>query len=115
MEEHIEIKIYKSKLTFHSEEEKHILLTNNLEAQENDLTIICDSQLMSGLLDLANNLKKHDWTFEMSDDHRYWSAGNAEMNTIRHQIFQFGTSGKKLLDFFYPEDNRGCHNQNDYL
>jgi len=115
MEEHTEIKIYKSRSAVHSEEEKYILLTSNLEAQEDDFTIICDPQLMPGVLKLSDNLRNHDWTFEMSDDHRYWSAGIAEMNTIRNQIFQFGTGGKKLLDFFYPENNSGCHNKNNYL
>ena len=115
MGENTEIKIYKSRLTIHSEDEKYILLTNNLDAQENEFTIICDSKLMPGLLKLSDNLRNHDWTFEMSDDHRYWKAGNEEMNTIRNQIFQFETGGKKLLDFFYPENNSGCHNKNSYL
>ena len=115
MEEHAETKIYKSRLTVHSEEEKYILLTNDLEAQEDDFTIICGSHLMPGLLKLSDNLRNHDWTFEMSDDNRYWRAGSEEMSTIRHQIFQFGTGGKKLLDFFYPENNSGCHNKNSYL
>ena len=115
MEEHTEIKIYKSRSTVHSEDEKYILLTNNPEAQENEFTIICNSQLIPGLLKLSDNLRNHDWTFEMSDDHKYWRTGSEEMNTIRYQIFQFGTGGKKLLDFFYPENNSGCHNKNSYL
>jgi hypothetical protein len=115
MEEHTEIKIYKSRSTVHSEDEKHILLTDNLEAQENEFTIICDSKLMPELLKLSDNLRNHDWTFEMSDDSRYYRWGKEQMNTIRNQISRNGSHGIKLLDFFYPENNNGCHNKNNYL
>ena len=114
MEEHFEQKIYRYNRNV--EVEKFIIMTNDSElVNNNNSAIMCQPEELEGLLELSDNLRKHDWTFEMSDDHRYWSAGNAEMNTIRHQIFQFGTSGKKLLYFFYPKNNSGCHNQNDYL
>jgi len=111
----VETKIYKSRLASHSDTEEHILLTTNSNNVDNDFLIVCTSETIPSLIELSDKLRNHDWTFEMSDDHRYWSAGNAEMNTIRGQILQYGTGGKKLLDFFYPENNSGCHSKNSYL
>ena len=32
---------------------------------------------------LKKNLKEHDWTYEMSDDHSYWLSGTAQREKIR--------------------------------
>ena len=29
-------------------------------------------------------LKAHDWSYQYSDDHRYWSKGRDEANMIEH-------------------------------
>lgn len=113
MKEHFEQKVYRYNRNI--ETEKFIVLTDNSEMINDDSTIICKQEELEELLELANNLRKHDWTFEMSDDHRYWKWGQAEMNVIRNQIHKCGDSGKKLLDFFYPENNLGCHYKNSYL
>ena len=114
MEEYFEQKIYRYNRNV--EVEKFIILTNDSKlANSNDSVIVCQPEELEELLELANNLRKHDWTFEMSDDGRYWRWGQEEMRVIRSQIKKCGNSGKKLLDFFYPEDNRGCHYKKDYL
>jgi hypothetical protein len=28
-------------------------------------------------------IDQHDWTFEMSDDHRWWSSGNANFQNMK--------------------------------
>lgn len=113
MEEHFKQKIYRYNRNI--ETEKFIILTNNLESIDNDSTIICKPEELEGLLELANNLRKHDWTFEMSDDSRYWRWGQEEMRTIKNQIYKNKDNGKKLLDFFYPENNVGCYKKSAYI
>jgi len=113
MEEYFEQKIYRYNRNI--EEEKYILLTNNPNATDNELTIICKLEEVEKLLELAKNLRNHDWTFEMSDDSRYYRWGKEQMNTIRSQISRNGSHGIKLLDFFYPENSSGCHNKKNYL
>ena len=113
MEEHLEQKIYRYNRNI--ETEKFITLTTNSEEIEDDSTIVCKPEEIEGLLELANNLRKHDWTFEMSDDHRYWRAGTEELSRLRSLIARHGSAGKKLFHFFYPEDSRGSHRKEDYL
>ena len=113
MEERFEQKIYRYGRNI--ETENFILLTNDPNAIENEFTIICQLEEVEKLLELAKNLKNHDWTFEMSDDSRYYRWGREQMSTIRSQISRNGLHGVKLLDFFYPENNSGCHNKNNYL
>ena len=38
------------------------------------------------LLQLKTLLQKHDWTYNYSDDHRYWVKGNKEADEIRRQM-----------------------------
>lgn len=113
MEENFEKRIYRYGRNIESE--KSILLTNNPDAITDDLVIMCKPEELEELLKLAENLRKHDWTFEMSDDGRYYRWGKEQMSTIRSQISRNRLHGVKLLDFFYPENNSGCHNKNNYL
>ena len=113
MEEYFEQKIYRYNQNI--ETERFILLTNNFDVIDNELTIICKLEEIEKLLELAKNLRNHDWTFEMSDDGRYYRRGKEQMSTIRSQINRNGSRGVKLLDFFYPKNNNGCHYKNDYF
>lgn len=38
-------------------------------------------------------LKKHDWYFEWSDDHRMWQAGNAQLKALREAQRQLDPLG----------------------
>jgi uncharacterized ParB-like nuclease family protein len=33
--------------------------------------------------DFIKMLKGHDWYYQFSDDHRYWSAGNSQRKAIQ--------------------------------
>ena len=111
----VETKIYKSRLTSHSDTEEHVLLTTNSDSINSDFLIVCTSETMPSLIELSDKLRNHDWTFEMSDDYRYWSAGTAQLNSLRILIARHGSAGKRLFHFFYPEDSRGSHRKEDYL
>ena len=113
MEEYFEQKIYRYNRNI--ETEKFILLTNNPDATDDEFTIICKPEEVEKILELSKNLRNHDWTFEMSDDSRYYRRGKEQMSTIRNQINRNKLHGVKLLDFFYPENSNGCHNKNNYL
>ena len=45
-----------------------------------------DSKHHPDLLQLKTLLEKHDWTYQYSDDHRYWSKGHNEAAEIRRQM-----------------------------
>ena len=38
------------------------------------------------LMALEKELKEHDWTFQMSDDHGYWTNGISEQKRIKAMI-----------------------------
>ena len=40
------------------------------------------------LIELEELLKSHDWTYHMSDDHRYYSSGRAKDMKIRAKMEQ---------------------------
>ena len=66
---------------------------------------------------LETHLKEHDWTYEMSDDHRIWTGGTAHRKQMKNQIeclYETGL-GKKVEVLFYkhyPVD--GCHEVSGY-
>ena len=35
---------------------------------------------------LEKGLKEHDWTYEMSDDHGYWTSGTNQRSLIKAQV-----------------------------
>lgn len=39
-------------------------------------------------IELETALKKHDWTYHFSDDHRYWSRGNEQEKRIKFLMTQ---------------------------
>jgi hypothetical protein len=39
----------------------------------------------------------HDWTHEMSDDHRAWTSGQASLQDIRSLVDQAGEEGSELF------------------
>ncbi len=66
---------------------------------------------------LEKELKDHDWTYEMSDDHRYWTSGTAHRKQIRAQVetlYGMGL-GKKVEVLFYKHyPVEGCHKVEGY-
>lgn len=42
-------------------------------------------------------LKKHDWTYTYSDDHRWWVRGNEEMKVIQAYI---KANGQEAMDLY---------------
>ena len=38
------------------------------------------------LMALEKELKEHDWTFQYSDDHGYWSNGISEQKRIKTMV-----------------------------
>jgi len=56
---------------------------------------------------LENLLKSHDWHYNMSDDHRYYTRGRAEYNRIREVMEEcnnndLGTMAKDLFHKYNP-------------
>lgn len=43
-------------------------------------------------------LKKHDWSFEYSDDFQYWIEGTKQLVEIKKAIIILGTDAQKLFD-----------------
>jgi hypothetical protein len=60
-------------------------LKENLKEDANEL-----------LKNYEDTLKGHDWRYEYSDDHRYWTAGNQNMNKILSLLSQLNKEG--LID-----------------
>lgn len=50
------------------------------------------------LAELEKMLQSHDWTYEYSDDYRYWSRGSQEMDAINSKIRQIGQKDKAMGD-----------------
>ena len=75
---------------------------------------------MSKIIDLGTlekELKEHDWTYEMSDDHSYWTSGTNQRTLIRSQVeklYNMGL-GKKVEVLFYKNyPYVGCHEVSGY-
>jgi hypothetical protein len=69
------------------------------------------------LENLAKALKEHDWTFQMSDDHCYWTSGNAYRAEIKELVNYFYDAGKgqEVEDLFYAEwPGDGCDDPKTY-
>ena len=49
-------------------------------------------------LSLDKMLKAHDWTYEYSDDHRYWERGRKEMSIINDKIKELGGWSQKIVN-----------------
>ena len=66
---------------------------------------------------LEKELKEHDWTYEMSDDHSYWTSGTNHRKIIKHIIQGLQEQGmsKKTSDLFYKYyPVNGCHEVKGY-
>ena len=50
------------------------------------------------LADLEKMLGSHDWTYEYSDDYRYWTRGADERSRIHAKIKELGAKDKALGD-----------------
>ena len=66
---------------------------------------------------LETELKEHDWTYEMSDDHSYWTSGTSHRKEIKVQVeklYDMGL-GKKVEVLFYKHyPVEGCHEVKGY-
>ena len=66
---------------------------------------------------LETHLKEHDWTYEMSDDHSYWTSGTNQRSLIRAIVLnlQEHGMGKKVEELFYKYyPVEGCHEAKGY-
>ena len=64
---------------------------------------------------LEKELKEHDWTFQMSDDHGYYSNGISEQARIKTMVQDAYAEGCDPADLFYqyyPKD--GCEPADHY-
>lgn len=52
---------------------------------------------MGVIQNLDKALKTHDWYYEMSDDHRIWKKGSAELKNIHNLIKQVGKKDSEYL------------------
>ena len=48
-------------------------------------------------LSLDKMLESHDWTYQYSDDHRYWRKGSDERNIIHNKIKELGGFNKEIV------------------
>ena len=61
------------------------------------------------LMALEKELREHDWTFQMSDDHGYWTNGISEQKRIKAMVedaYAEGIDPWRLFYEFYPVE--GC-------
>lgn len=66
---------------------------------------------------LEKELKDHDWTYEYSDDHRYWVSGTSHRKEIKAlvEILCGMGLGKKVEQLFYENyPVEGCHEHTGY-
>ena len=64
---------------------------------------------------LDKELKEHDWTYEMSDDHGYWLSGTAQRNKIKKMAEDYYAEGEDPADLFYQYyPAEGCHEISGY-
>jgi len=51
-------------------------------------------------LTLEQMLESHDFTYEYSDDHRYYKQGSQEYKIIQEKIKEMGGWNKKLVELW---------------
>lgn len=52
---------------------------------------------------LGRLLQTMDWTYQFSDDHRYWSAGHAQMEKINALTMRLGAEARAIWEQYAPE------------
>lgn len=67
------------------------------------------------LMALEKELKEHDWTFQMSDDHGYYSNGISEQARIKSMVQDAYESDCDPADLFYKYyPMEGCEPPDHY-
>ena len=64
---------------------------------------------------LNYELKQHDWTYEMSDDHGVYQKGTEHRKKIKQLVkdaYKLGLDPADYFYKFYPVD--GCHSHEGY-
>ena len=51
-------------------------------------------------LSLDKMLESHDWTYQYSDDHRYYKQGSQEYKIINEKVKEMGGWSKELADLW---------------
>lgn len=67
---------------------------------------------------LDDLLRKHDWTYQMSDDNRYYQSGVKSKNEIKNLLDKADKEGwkKEALDVFEKRKNRlASLSDNNYI
>ena len=49
-------------------------------------------------LSLNKMLESHDWTYQYSEDHKYWVKGRQESLIIKDKIKEMGGWNQKMVD-----------------
>ena len=66
---------------------------------------------------LEKQLLEHDWTYEMSDDHRYWVSGTTDRKEIKvavEKLYAMGLKRKVDILFYKHCPVEGCHDISGY-
>ena len=67
------------------------------------------------LMALEKELREHDWTFNMSDDHECWRNGIGEQKKIKQMVedaYAEECDPADMIYEYYPKD--GCDSHQDY-
>lgn len=76
---------------------------------QNHLNSIQEENSKSFLLDLGIALKKHDWWYQMSDDHRKWVGGRRSEKELSNMVQKahemgVGKQAEQLWKKFAPKE-----------
>jgi len=63
---------------------------------------VWEAKAESPIEKLERLLKRHDWYYERSDDHRAWTKGCNQSSAISSLVVSLGDDGKKLYDQYCP-------------
>lgn len=55
---------------------------------------------MLTLFDFYKMLESHDWTYQYSDDHRYWKKGSDEARQIDHVLEMQGSDKNEYRELY---------------
>ena len=65
-------------------------------------------------LTLEQMLESHDFTYEYSDDHRYYKQGSQECKIIDNKVKEMGGWSKKLVELWNKYAPKGDSFQKDW-
>lgn len=57
---------------------------------------------------LSALLRVHDWSYNMSDDHRVWASGQRHWDLIQRFAAKLGEEGKRMVEEAFAEQERAA-------